>query len=48
MKNYPVKENLIGSAVSEILQYKQTDKQSSFYFIKRILLQIVYFRLDIL
>ena len=26
MRNYPVKENLIGSAVSEILCYKQTDK----------------------
>ena len=26
MRNYPVKENPIGSAVSEILCYKQTDK----------------------
>ena len=26
MKNYPVKENLIGSTVSEILRYKHTNK----------------------
>ena len=28
MRSYPVKENPIGSAVSEILRYKQTDKQT--------------------
>ena len=28
MKNYPVKENHIGSAVSEIIRYKQTNKQT--------------------
>ncbi len=32
MRNYPVKENDIGSAVNEILRYKQT----YCYFIKRI------------
>ena len=30
MRNYPVEENPIGSAVTEILRYKQTDKQTSF------------------
>ena len=29
MKSYPVKENPIGSAVSEILRYKQTDRQTN-------------------
>ena len=33
MRSYPVKENPIGSAVSEILRYKQTDRQTSFYFV---------------
>ena len=28
MRIYPVKENLIGSAVIEILRYKQTDRQT--------------------
>ena len=28
MRSYPVKENLIGSSVSEILRYKQTDRQT--------------------
>ena len=28
MQSYPVKENLIGSLVSEILRYKHTEKQS--------------------
>ena len=28
MRSYPVKENPIGSAVSEILQYRQTDRQT--------------------
>ena len=42
MRSYPVKENPIGgSAVSEILRYKQTDKQTdkqtSYYFIIRII-----------
>ena len=41
MKSYPVKENLIGSAVSEILWYKHTDtqidKQTSCYFSIRII-----------
>ena len=36
MRSYPVKENQIGSAVSEILRYKHTDKQTSCYFIIRI------------
>ena len=29
MRSYPVKENPIGSAVSEILRYKQTDRHRS-------------------
>ena len=29
MRRYPVKENPIGSAVSEILGYKQTDRQTN-------------------
>ena len=29
MRSYPVKENLIGSAVSEILRYKQIDRQAN-------------------
>ena len=28
MKSYPVKENPIGSAVSEILRYRHTDTQT--------------------
>ena len=28
MKSYPVKENPISSAVSKILRYKQTDRQT--------------------
>ena len=32
MRSYPVRENPIGPAVSEILRYKQIDKQTSFYF----------------
>ena len=36
MRSYPVKKNHIGSAVSEILWYKQTDKRTSCYFIIRI------------
>ena len=41
MRSYPVKESPIGSAVSEILRYTQTDtqtnKQTSCYFIIRII-----------
>ena len=34
MRSYPVKENTIGSVVSEILQtYKHIDKQTSCYFV---------------
>ena len=29
MRSYPVKKNPIGSAVSEILRYKQTDRQTN-------------------
>ena len=40
---YPIKENPIGSAVSEILRYKHThkhtDKQTYCYFIRRIYIQ---------
>ena len=44
MRSYPVKENQIGSAVSEILRYKQTNRQTdtqtnrqtSFYFVLQI------------
>ena len=36
MRSYPVKENPIGSAVSEILRYRHTDTQTSCYFSKRI------------
>ena len=32
MRIYTVNENHIGSAVSEILQYKQTDRQTYCYF----------------
>ena len=32
MRIYPVKENPIGSAVIEILQYRQTDRHRSCYF----------------
>ena len=39
MRSYPVKENPIGSAVSEILWYKhkntKTNRQTSYYFIIR-------------
>ena len=34
MRIYPVKKNPIGSAVSKILRYKHTDRQT--YFIIRI------------
>ena len=37
MRIYPVKENPIGSSVSEILRYKHTDKQTSCYFSIRII-----------
>ena len=33
MISYPVKKNLIGSAVSEILRYKQTHRQTSCYLL---------------
>ena len=33
MRSYPVKENPIGSAVSEILCYKQTGRQTSFFLL---------------
>ena len=36
MGSYPVKDNPIGSAVSENLWYKQTDKHTPCYFITRI------------
>ena len=36
MRTYPVKENQIGSAVSEILLYRHTDKHTFCYFIIRI------------
>ena len=47
MSSYPVKESLIGSAVSEIIRYtqtdsqtnRQTDKHTSCYFIIRIILE---------
>ena len=29
IRSYPVKDNYIGSAVSEILRYKQTEKQTN-------------------
>ena len=42
MIGYPVRENPIGSAVIEILRYRQkgtqTDKQTSCYFIIRIII----------
>ena len=47
MSSYPVKENPIVSAVSEILRYKHTDKhtdthtQTSCYFIIRIALHTI-------
>ena len=37
MRRYTVKENNIGSAVSEILSFKQTNIQTSCYFIIRII-----------
>ena len=36
MRIYPVKENPINLAVSEILWYKHTDKETSCYFSIRI------------
>ena len=42
MKSYPVKENSIGSAVSEILRYKQTDRhRSTLYYRLKIRLKRV-------
>ena len=43
MRSYPVKENHIGSAVTEILWYKQTDIESSCYFIIRVFLNLIIF-----
>ena len=47
MRSYPVKENPTGSAVSEILRYKHTNKQTntqkSCYFIIRIAFVITIF-----
>ena len=37
MRSYPVKENHIGSAVSEILQYKENDR----HHVTLLLLRIV-------
>ena len=42
MRSYPVKENLIGSVVSEILWHKHTDKQTSCYFSITIKYDIKY------
>ena len=42
MKSYPIKENPIGSAVSEILRYRQTDRQISCYYIIRIFMYNFY------
>ena len=36
MRSNPVKENPIGSAVSEIHIHRQTDKHTSCYFIRMI------------
>ena len=49
MRSYPVKENPIGSAVSEILRYRYTDKHTSCYFIVRIWLykKIIIYRIII-
>ena len=41
MRIYPVRENHTDSAVSEILQYRQT----SYYFIIRVLNYIFYYNL---
>ena len=51
MTIYPVKENTIGSVVSEILQYRHTDtqihrytdtdKQTSCYFSIRIIMKVM-------
>ena len=43
MKSYPVKVNIFGSAVSEILRYKQTNKQTDI-----VLLCIIDFRFMLL
>ena len=45
MRSYPVKKNQIGSAVSEILQYRHTNskKQTSCYFSIRIDTNIVLY-----
>ena len=34
MRSYPVKENPIGSAVTEILRYKHTNTQTNILFLK--------------
>ena len=39
MRNYPVKENHNGSAVSEILRYRQTYKQTK---IRNFIIRITY------
>ena len=44
MIGYIVKENNIGSAVNEILWYKQTDTNRSCYFYKRMDIQKRIFR----
>ena len=43
IRSYTLKQNHIGSVVSEILQYKQTDRRRSFYFIlrKKLVVQIL-------
>ena len=41
--NFLIEKNHIGSAVSEILPYRQTDTQRSFYFIIRIIILISSF-----
>ena len=40
MRRYPVQENLIDLAVSEILRYTQTNRHTSCYFIIRIVLSL--------
>ena len=44
MRSYLVEENPIGSAVSVVIRYKQTeDKHTSCYFIIRIIVVVLIF-----
>ena len=48
MRSYPEKENSSGSAVSEILRHRHTDKRTSCYFIIRIIINVKFLCIIIL